>query len=121
MSFLAQLREIPLGKEFRGIGPLGDPTNAPATFARLISNIIGFMTIVAGLWFTFQVLLAGFQWLASGGDKTKLEGARGKLTSAVIGLAIVVFAIFFIRLITALLGIETILNIEKAVGTISPK
>ncbi|MEK7182795.1 MAG: hypothetical protein AAB694_01410, partial [Patescibacteria group bacterium] len=65
-------------------------------------------------------LLAGFQWLAAGGDKTKLEGARGKLTSAVIGLAIVALGIFFIRLITGLLGIETILNIENAIKTISP-
>ncbi|MBI4059097.1 hypothetical protein HY404_02530 [Candidatus Microgenomates bacterium] len=118
--------DISGGKGFRGIGPLGLGDNksafdAPAIFAQLISNVIGFMTIIAAIWFIFQLLVGGIQWLSSGGDKNKLGEARSKLTSAIIGLAVVVFAIFLIRLITNLIGISTILDIENVVKTLSPQ
>lgn len=121
---LAQQREFGIGR-FQGIGPLGLETlptgEAPRIFATVISNVIGFLTIVAGLWFLFQVIIAGYGWLTAGADKQKLADAQGKLTSSVLGLTIVVVAIFFVRLITTLLGIEVILDPIRAVQELTPK
>lgn len=125
---LAAQQEIPIGGNqggFGGIGPLGleniRPEDAPRVFATVISNILAFMTIVGVLWFTFMVFIAGYNWLASGGDKQKLGDARAKLSAAVFGLVLVVIAIFFVRLITTLLGIEIALDPIKAVQMLTPR
>jgi hypothetical protein len=47
------------------------------------------MTVAAGIWLMFQILIAGINWLSSGGDKGKIESARNRLTNALIGIVIV--------------------------------
>lgn len=101
----------PLG-EIRGLGPLGTfeigqaVDAAAALFNQVISNIVGILTVIAGIWFIFQFIIGGFGWLTAGGDKAKTEAARAKITSGIIGLAIVIAAIFIIDLIGTLLGLE---------------
>lgn len=101
----------PLG-EIRGLGPLGTfeigqaVDAAAALFNQVISNIVGIMTVVAGIWFIFQFIIGGIGWLAAGGDKAKVESARAKITSGIIGLAIIIVAIFLIDLIGTLLGLD---------------
>jgi hypothetical protein len=48
--------------------------------------------------------------ISSGGDKNALESARKRISSALIGLAVVVASIFVIELVGKLLGIDLILN-----------
>ena len=95
-----------------GIGPLGTlkPEEGALMFEKIISNIIGIMTIVAVIWFTFQFIVGAIGWLSSGGDKNKLASAQGKITSGLIGLVIVIAAVFFIQLIGILLGLPDILK-----------
>ena len=95
-----------------GIGPLGalKPEEGALMFEKIISNIIGIMTIVAAIWFTFQFIVGAIGWLSSGGDKNKLAQAQGKITSGLIGLVIVIAAVFFIQLIGTLLGLPDILK-----------
>lgn len=104
-------KEVPLGN-LEGIGPLGKfpAEGAAGLFERIISGIIGIMTVIAGIWFIFNFLVAGIEWLTSGGDKNKLASAQGKITQSVIGLVIVIAAIFFIQLIGTLLGLPNILK-----------
>lgn len=96
----------------KGLGPLGEvnQTNAPGLFAKTISLAIGFMTIVAAIWFLFNIIISGYQWLSSGGDKQKLSEAQSKLTNSIVGLVIVVIAIFVTRLVVELLGIPNLLD-----------
>jgi len=102
-------KETPLGNII-GIGPLGEFTVSESEAVNLITqvirNIIGLMTIVAGIWFIFQFIIGGISWLTAGGDKAKIESAQKKITQAIIGLAIVIIAIFIIDLIGTLLGLE---------------
>lgn len=102
---------------FKGIGPLGAPSGAASgagsgieIFGRFISSVIGLMTIIAIIWFVFTFIIGAIGILASGGDKASLEGARKKITTGIIGLVVVISAIFIIKLIGALLGID-ILNL----------
>ncbi len=105
--------DIPLAPSggFQGTGPLGNPgSSAPDLFNSAISKIIGVMTIVAFVWFTFQLVFGAIRIVTSGGDKGALEGARKQITTGIIGLVVVVAAIFIVSLIGTLLGIPNILN-----------
>lgn len=101
----------PLG-EIEGLGPLGTfevsekVDTAIGLFNQVISNIVGLLTVIAGIWFIFQFIIGAFSWLTAGGDKAKTEAARAKITSGIIGLAIVIVAIFLIDLIGSLLGLD---------------
>ncbi len=110
---LAQ-KAYPLGHWLEGIGPLGDTPNlitgsgqgAFNLFFRVLSAIVGIMTIIAAIWFVFQFFVGAIQIMASSGDKTKMQEASGRITHAVIGIIIVIGAIFFISLIGSLTGLK---------------
>lgn len=102
--------------ELKGLGPLGndkgtfssatDPTNATRAFSNFISLVITVMTVVSFIWFLFVIMTAAIGWLSSGGDKNKLQQAQKQITNGIIGLVIVISAIFFVKLIEIVLGIN---------------
>lgn len=51
--------------------------------------LINGILIMAGLIAFFFLLIGGVQWILAGGDKDGTEKARKRLTSALVGLAIV--------------------------------
>lgn len=110
---IAQIKLSPEGG-FRGFGRLGledgDASAAGSIFNQVISTAIGVMTVVAFVWFTFQFMLGAIGILTSGGDKGKLETARNKISTSIIGLIVVIAAIFIIQLVGDILGIENILD-----------
>ena len=79
---------------------------ANITVGSIISGAIQLILIVAALIFFFLLIIGGIRWMTAGGDKEKAGAARGQLTSALIGLAIVFAAWAIIRLIEALFGIS---------------
>ncbi len=62
---------------------------------KLIPSLIGLAFVAGVVIFFFMLLIGAIQWITSGGDKGALEGARGRLTNALIGI-IVLFAVFAI-------------------------
>lgn len=52
---------------------------------QLVLGIVGLLVFVYLIW-------GGIEWLTAGGDKSKTESARTKITNAIIGLAIVASA-----------------------------
>ena len=62
----------------------------------LMQDIIVFATVLTLAY----LIWGGIDWITSGGDKTKLEAAQGKLRHAVIGLAIIasVWAVYLLVL-----------------------
>ncbi|MEK7533108.1 MAG: hypothetical protein AAB542_01630 [Patescibacteria group bacterium] len=74
-----------------GLGPFGESAGDGITgITKIVSSIIGIMTVAAGIWFLFQFIIGGFNWINSGGDKAKLQTSRDRLTNALIGLIVVV-------------------------------
>ena len=106
---------------FSGPGPLGKPTDAtaPTMFSTLISGIIGVMTAIAFIWFVFQFFTAAISWISAGGDKNKVAEARSQITTSVIGLVVVISAIFIVGFLGNLLGVN-ILDIAGLIQTLSP-
>ena len=97
-------------------GPGPNPTDvidATTKFEKLVSNLIGVLTIVAVLFFAIQIIFAGFSFISSGGDEKVMETSRKKLTNGVLGLFIVVVAVGIGSLIAKLLGLNNIFDINQ--------
>ena len=110
--FLAQENFQNLGEigSGGGFGPwtkkIIDEVQPENIVATILSNILGAMTIGAGFYFLFQVIIAGYNYMNAAGDKARIENAGRKLTNSLIGIAIVVAAYGLLALIGSFLGIE---------------
>ena len=113
-----------LGGPFQGIGSYGlegqNANRSPFLFSQILTAIIGLLTLVAGIWFIFLLISGGIAWIGSGGDKGKLAQARSQMFTGVIGLAIVVAALFIVEIIGGLIGFPDILNPVSFINSISP-
>ncbi|MBI3954711.1 hypothetical protein HY333_01570 [Candidatus Collierbacteria bacterium] len=75
---------------------------------KLIASGVSLIIIVAGI-LTFAFLVwGGIQWILSGGDKTKTEEARNRITAALVGLAIVAASWALIKIISFFFGVPDI-------------
>ena len=97
-----------------------DPTFANLNNIRpsgVISTIINVLLGGAGIVAFIFLLWGGLQWILAGGDKEGTEKARKKITSALIGLAIVFSAYALLFLVRAFFGIDLIqLNLQAIPG-----
>ena len=110
MKYLAQLD---FG-ELKGFGPLGNPEGSGINlFSRFISTTIGLMTIVAIIWLAFVLISGALGVMGAGGDKQAMESARKRITSGLIGLVVVIAALFILDLVGTIFGIPNILNIGE--------
>lgn len=78
---------------------------------QLIPSLIGLAFVAGALLFFFMLVLAAIQWIGSGGDKAAVEGARGKLTQALVGIIVLFSAFAIIKVIETFFNIN-ILNID---------
>ncbi len=110
-NYLAQ-REIPIGDQpLNGFGELGNPGgNAPSLFDTIISNAVAVITVVAGLYFLFVLISGAISMISAGGDKGAVAEARQKITTGLIGLVIVISAIFLVDLIGTIIDFPSILQ-----------
>ncbi len=69
-------------------------------FSNVVSVILGF----GGIVLFILLLVGGFNYLTSGGDPKKIEGAKATLTYAIIGIVVLVLAFLILRLIETLTG-----------------
>ncbi|HCR80950.1 MAG: hypothetical protein UY47_C0003G0009 [Parcubacteria group bacterium GW2011_GWB1_49_7] len=71
-----------------------------------ISNLIGFMTVLASLFFVVYFVLGAFEWITSGGDKGKLEKARNRMLYGVLGMVIIVASYSLLGLLSGIIGLD---------------
>jgi len=99
-----------------GQAPAAD---APGTLSSVISTALGVITIIAFIWFIIQFFIAAVQIIGSGGDKAALAGARSKLSVSVIGIVVVISAIFLVEIVGTILGID-ILDLPGLIDGLTP-
>ena len=110
-KLLAQAVSFPI--EGPGINP---GTNPDQTLDKIVSNLIGFMSIIAIVWFAIQVILAGYKYISSKGDKNKIEEAGKSLTNGILGLLIVIIAVFLTSFLTKLMGLGDVLDLPAQIN-----
>ena len=79
-------------------GYLGS-TGGISFFSHLVPNLVGLVFVVGALAFFAMLVTGAIQWITSGGDKQALEGARGKISNAVVGLVLLFAALAIIKFI----------------------
>lgn len=72
----------------------------------LFGNVVQALTALVGVAVFIMFVVGGFSFLFSGGDQKQLEKARGTLTNAVIGVAVIVVAYLILLTIKALTGVD---------------
>jgi hypothetical protein len=84
---LAQDLGEDLLNEFQGEAGIGD-----ASIAEVTGSVVKAILSVLGLVALIIFIIAGFQWMTSGGNKEKIQGAQKLMGAAVIGLIIIIIA-----------------------------
>ena len=95
-----------------GPGKITSTASGVTDLEKVVSQVIGVMTIVGVLYFTFQIIIAGYGFIAAAGDQKAIETARHALTNSVLGLTILIVAVGLGSLIATLIGIPNIMNID---------
>lgn len=88
-----------------GLGSGGTQSGGQAV-GSLVSGLLGAMFVFAFIFAFMYLLLGGFHWITSGGDKAHLESAKNKITHALIGLIIVAAAWAVFALMGQFFGID---------------
>lgn len=76
----------------------------------LIAGVVKFALIIAAILVFVYLIWGGIQWILSGGDKSKTQEARDRITAALVGLAIVASAWAIMYLIQHFFGINVLDN-----------
>jgi hypothetical protein len=115
MKFLAQsgTKLGTIGGNSNGeLGPFAGKSlsNPLTTLLDYVSSIVGVMTIFASIWFLFNILYSGYEWISAGGDTKKVASARDRITHAFMGLVIVVGAWSLLAVAGQFFGYNTLIS-----------
>ena len=81
--------------------PPGIPTDLGSLFTWVIRTIFLLACFIVG----YYVLTGALDWVQSGGDKEKVETARKKITTAIIGLIILFATVAIVALVENVFGV----------------
>lgn len=106
---------------FESQSPLTDgaETDPGASLETIMSNVIGFLTIIGALFFIVYFFIGALEWISSAGDSGKLSNARNRMIHGILGLIIIVAGYAIIGLLGDLIGID-ILNPALLLEQITP-
>lgn len=85
-----------------------------------LSTLLTIIMMVSLLLVFFYFILAGFQWITSGGDKGKTEEARNKIVNAFVGILIVSSSFALATFVAYILGFESINDALSSMRQINP-
>ena len=102
------------------LGSITDTGISARAFTQILSQVIGVMTIIAGIWFILQFIIASFGFLTAGGNQGNVKKAWYTITHTLIGLVVVVAAYALISLFGSMLGFD-ILNPQSIILLLKPK
>lgn len=91
--------ETPFGKT----GFTGDYASLTTGLPLFISNIVRLITIAAGIWMFFNLLIAGFTYLTASGNQEQIAKAWNMIWQSLVGLVIIVAAFAVTGIISQLL------------------
>jgi hypothetical protein len=103
---------------FAGIfGNIPNPTKYTGTNGEglflFISQVFQLLGIVAGLYFAFNLIIAGYGYLSANGDIKKTEQAWNQIWQSILGMVIVSSAFVLASVVGNLFGINIIHPIIK--------
>lgn len=129
-NFLNTLQVALIHAQFGGgFKPPSDSAYTPETITNenvlsllvlFLSNLIGILTIMGGLFFIVYSFLGAFGWITAGGDSGKVEKARERIFHGVLGLIVLVMSYALIGIVGTIVGLDLI-NLEDTIRSVAPK
>ncbi len=102
------------------IGTVNDnPQGYASNIGQLVSGLLNVVMLIAAILVFIYLIWGGIEWITSGGDKSKTEGARNKITSAIIGLIVLAASYALLQLSLQLLGFGGINDLFQNVKPIT--
>lgn len=65
--------------------------NGLGFFQSLIPALIGLILVLGAIIFVFMFLWGAVTWMLAGNDKGAVEGSKGRISNAVVGLVLLFF------------------------------
>lgn len=76
--------------------------NAPGpSVNKIITVVVNLISLAAGVIAVIMLIVAGFNYITSSGDPTKISHAKDSLIYAIVGLVIVAMAQFIVQYVLA--------------------
>lgn len=75
-----------------------------ATFGSLLTVVVRFLIVVAGILSLIFVIIGGIKLVTSGGDPKNLESARSTITYAIIGVVVALLSFMLVSLVQRFVG-----------------
>lgn len=100
------IADLDLGN-IEGVGgyvPTGNEESAAMQITFLLSNIVGFLTIIGGLCFLIYFAIGALSWITAGGKTDQVEKAKNSMTNAAIGMVATVAAYAIASIVGQVLG-----------------
>lgn len=70
-----------------------------STITNIINVVVNLISLVVGIVAVIMIMVAGFKYITSAGDSSKISSAKSTIIYAVIGLVIVAFAQFIVKFV----------------------
>lgn len=83
----------------QGCGNGTSSTPGKTAVNSMIKKVIDTLSVVVGIVTVFMIILAGFQFITSGGDSNAVSKARTALIYSIIGLLIVALSQFLVHFV----------------------
>lgn len=99
---------LDLSKQGEGRGLKLTGNDAVTMLGTIITNVIILLFSVGGIGFTIMILWGTIDWILSGGDKEKIAGARKRITTAIIGLALLSLTFVIMLVLGQVLGLSSL-------------
>jgi len=103
-----------------GIENIQKPIGFASDLGSYLNSLLSIVMVVSLLLVFFHFISAGFQWITSGGDKSKTEEARNKIVNAFVGILIVSASFATTGYVGWILGFDSINEAIASISQINP-
>lgn len=85
---------------------------------QIVQTILGLFFILAVIYFAWQVIMSGLEYMNSQGDPKRIEIAKNQITNAFMGLGIIFLVFVILKIIGVVFGITSLENLIISVPTL---
>ena len=77
-------------------------------FGRFIGRLLTGILVIAAILLLIYLIWGAIEWITAGGDKSKIEKARDKITQSIIGVIVLASVLAIFSAVQRFLGIEVL-------------
>ncbi len=87
-----------------GAGIMVGNRTGSSILSSLVTNLISALFVIAAIAIVVMVLWGALEWIISGGNKDKLSSAQKRITTALIGAAVLALSFVILRVVGEILN-----------------